>query len=165
MSVDFKTFLQIVPHITNVRKPVLLRGRHGVGKSEVVYQFASTVGLPVVERRASQMTEGDLLGLPKLDDNVTAWCAPDWLAHACNEPVVLFLDEVDRATLRLLWFNLHSRSDNYLANDWGRCCSDSLADDCRCSLIAVYLHVVCRTALHTSKDRAKDEETADNAIG
>jgi hypothetical protein len=98
MSVDFKTFLQIVPHITNVRKPVLLRGRHGVGKSEVVYQFASTVGLPVVERRASQMTEGDLLGLPKLDDNVTAWCAPDWLAHACNEPVVLFLDEVDRAT-------------------------------------------------------------------
>tara|TARA_R110000744_G_scaffold155393_1_gene270634 strand:- start:2519 stop:3415 length:897 start_codon:yes stop_codon:yes gene_type:complete len=47
------------------------------------------------------MTEGDLLGLPKLAKNVTTWCPPEWLATACNEPVVLFLDEVDRATLEV----------------------------------------------------------------
>ena len=47
------------------------------------------------------MTEGDLLGLPKLKKNVTSWCPPEWLATACNEPVVLFLDEVDRATLEV----------------------------------------------------------------
>jgi hypothetical protein len=40
MAVDFKTFLQVIPHVTSVKKPVLIRGRHGVGKSEVVYQFA-----------------------------------------------------------------------------------------------------------------------------
>ena len=52
MAVDFKTFVAIAPHVTAVRKPVLLRGRHGVGKSCVVYQTAETLGLPVVERRA-----------------------------------------------------------------------------------------------------------------
>ena len=98
MAVDFATFLNLVPHVTRVGKPVLLRGRHGVGKSEVVYQYAHEAGMPVVERRASQMTEGDLLGLPSTDGEVTTWNAPDWLKAASDSPVVLFLDEVDRAT-------------------------------------------------------------------
>ena len=101
MAVDFKTFLQVVPHVTAIKKPVLIRGRHGVGKSEVVYQFAESIGLPVVERRASQMTEGDLVGLPKTDGNVTSFCPPDWFKTACEEPVILFLDEVDRATIEV----------------------------------------------------------------
>ena len=101
MSVDFKTFLQIVPSILDARFPVLMRGRHGIGKSTVVYQIAEERGLPVVERRASQMTEGDLLGLPKVEGNVTQWLAPEWLHNACNEPCILFLDEVDRATLEV----------------------------------------------------------------
>lgn len=98
MAIDFATFLSIVPHVLNSRFPVLARGRHGIGKSSLVYQIAAQRGLPVVERRASQMTEGDLLGLPKVKGNVTQWLAPEWLHQACNEPVVLFLDEVDRAT-------------------------------------------------------------------
>ena len=105
MSIDFKTFLSIVNHITDARYPVLIRGRHGIGKSTVVYQYAKENGLPVVERRASQMTEGDLIGLPDLADaynqKITKFCAPDWLAQACNEAVVLFLDEVDRATVEV----------------------------------------------------------------
>jgi hypothetical protein len=100
-AIDYKTFLNVITPILNARFPVLIRGRHGIGKSTIVYQKAKELGLPVVERRASQMTEGDLLGLPKLKKNVTAWCPPEWLAQACNEPVVLFLDEVDRATLEV----------------------------------------------------------------
>ena len=76
MAIDFKTFLKVAPLVTDVRKPILLRGRHGVGKSQVVYQFAGGVGLPVVERRASQMTEGDLIGLPSVDNGRTS-CNPD----------------------------------------------------------------------------------------
>ena len=101
MAVDFKTFLSIVPHIIAARYPVLLRGRHGIGKSTVVYQLAKNLGLTVVERRASQMTEGDLLGLPKVDGDCTVWLAPDWLRNACLHPVALFLDEVDRATMEV----------------------------------------------------------------
>ena len=101
MSVDFKTFIKVTPYVTAVRKPVLVRGRHGVGKSQVVYQLAKGLGLPVVERRASQMTEGDLLGLPSTDGNVTSWNPPEWFKTACTHPVVLFLDEVDRATVEV----------------------------------------------------------------
>jgi len=101
MAIDFKTLLTVLPHVTSANHPILLRGRHGIGKSSVVYQYAATLKLPIVERRASQMTEGDLLGLPTIDEGVTSFCPPDWLAMACDTPVVLFLDEVDRATLEV----------------------------------------------------------------
>jgi hypothetical protein len=101
MAVDFKTFGKMVKYVTAVRKPVLLRGRHGIGKSTVVYQYATHIGMPVVERRASQMTEGDLVGLPSISGNSTSFNPPDWFKTACDNPVVLFLDEVDRATLEV----------------------------------------------------------------
>ena len=97
MALDFQTFVSVAPHVLAVKKPLMLRGRHGIGKSELVYQIGQDMGLPVVERRASQMTEGDLVGLPKTDGDITSFCAPDWLADACSRAVLLFLDEVDRA--------------------------------------------------------------------
>ena len=101
MAVDFKTFTTVAPLVLKVRKPVLLRGRHGVGKSQVVYQIADSMELPVVERRASQMTEGDLVGLPSIDGNRTTFNPPDWFKEACEAACVLFLDEVDRATIEV----------------------------------------------------------------
>jgi hypothetical protein len=101
MAIDFKTFVSVVGFVTDVKKPVLLRGRHGVGKSTVVYQLAKKIGLDVVERRASQMTEGDLVGLPSISAGSTRFNPPDWYKKACDEPVILFLDEIDRATLEV----------------------------------------------------------------
>ena len=101
MSIDFKTMLNVLPAITNARYPVLIRGRHGIGKSTIVYQYGEDHNLPVVERRASQMTEGDLLGLPKVDGECTKWLPPEWLLTACRQPVVLFIDEIDRATVEV----------------------------------------------------------------
>jgi midasin (ATPase involved in ribosome maturation) len=104
MAIDFKNFLECAPHVMNVGKPILIRGRHGVGKSEVVYQIAKDLDLPVVERRASQMTEGDLLGMPspemvEINGEEASHFRPfSWFIQACTEPVVLFLDEIDRAT-------------------------------------------------------------------
>ena len=123
MAVDFNTFLNVVPHILRSRLPVLLRGRHGVGKSQVVYLIAGDMDMPVVERRASQMTEGDLLGLPDTADTTingrkaTTWNAPDWLVTACEQPVVLFLDEVDRATLEVRQ-GLFELTDSRKLNGW-----------------------------------------------
>jgi len=97
MAIDFKTFGAVVGYIADAHHPVLIRGRHGVGKSETVYQFAKKVGKRVVERRASQMTEGDLVGLPVVDNDRTSWNPPDWFKDACDNGVVLFMDEIDRA--------------------------------------------------------------------
>lgn len=109
ISVDFKTVSRLLPIVFKSRKPVLLRGKHGIGKSEVVYQYAdkmaSILGLedtsyvyPIVERRASQMADaGDLLGLPTLDGETTSFLPMKWFYQACVEPCILFLDEIDRA--------------------------------------------------------------------
>jgi len=123
MAIDFATFLSVVSYVTDVRKPVLIRGRHGIGKSEVVYSYAKSAALPVVERRASQMTEGDLLGLPDNRDceiagkKATTWNAPDWLVIACSQPVVLFLDEVDRATQEVRQ-GIFELTDSRKINGW-----------------------------------------------
>lgn len=103
MTVNFAEFSATVPFVVNAQLPVLLRGRHGIGKSSVVYQFAAARGMAVVERRASQMTEGDLLGLPDASgkeingEHASVFAPFEWLVRSCTEGVVLFLDEVDRA--------------------------------------------------------------------
>jgi len=117
---------------------VLIRGRHGIGKSWVAYQTAAGLTwdgtetrpikkgetpLSVVEIRASQMTEGDLLGLPSPSqvsingENAASLTPFAWLIKACTEPVVLFLDEVDRATteVRQGFFQL---GDSRQINGW-----------------------------------------------
>jgi hypothetical protein len=81
---------------------VLLRGPTGIGKSYIVRQLAQYFGLPVIDRRLSQMTEGDVLGLPSTEGTVTRFNPPDWYKRACIEPVVLFLDEFNRATIEVM---------------------------------------------------------------
>lgn len=100
---SIKTFLD-----TSVRLPaetsVMLRGDHGIGKSQVIRKLAKLIeakegiNLPVIDRRLSQMSEGDMVGLPSTDGAVTRFNPPDWYKRACLEPCLLFLDELNRAT-------------------------------------------------------------------
>ena len=115
-TLNFKQFLTVAPAVLRSRKPLMGRGRHGVGKSQVVYQIAKRMAqilgledklgagyeFPVVERRLSQIGDvGDFLGLPRVETGdfgpETQFTPPEWFLKACNEPVVLFFDEVDRA--------------------------------------------------------------------
>lgn len=68
-------------------------------KKEFVESWSYDMGIPVVERRLSQMTEGDIIGLPILGDESrsTVFKPCDWLINACDFPVILFLDERNRA--------------------------------------------------------------------
>lgn len=87
---------------------VLLRGDHGIGKSQLVRQVARLrsqelgAELKVVDRRLAQMTEGDMLGLPSTDGNRTRFNPPDWYVECCEEPRVLFLDELNRANTEVM---------------------------------------------------------------
>lgn len=94
---DFKTFMQCAEHLpSNIS--VMLRGPHGIGKSQGVHTLGVHFGLPVIDKRLSQMSEGDMIGLPKVDGNVTKFLPPDWYREACDSPRILFLDELNRAT-------------------------------------------------------------------
>ena len=54
---DFDSVLPLVNNILDVKFPVMIRGRHGVGKSEIAYMIGKERNLPVVEIRASQLAD------------------------------------------------------------------------------------------------------------
>ncbi len=105
---DFKTLSVVLSNILSAEEPssnypVMFRGRHGIGKSELVYQLAEKLGMKVVERRISQMQDGDLVGMPDPDVQVTdvgtkvaTFNSFRWLAECCDHPRIIFFDEADR---------------------------------------------------------------------
>ena len=108
MHIDYNALTKLLPIALRARKPIMIRGKHGIGKSEIIYQLAPSLAkilnlkdknyiYPVVERRASQMADaGDIMGLPQLDGVVTQFLPMKWFYQACTQPCILFLDELDR---------------------------------------------------------------------
>ena len=102
-TMQIRTFLKVAPLLPK-ETSILLRGAHGIGKSQIVRQVAQVIAtnnhfanFEVIDRRLSQMSEGDMIGLPSTDGEVTRFNPPGWYKHACDVPVCLFLDELNRA--------------------------------------------------------------------
>ncbi len=92
--------LEITPRTQNI----LLVGRHGIGKSQILTDFYTRQGLSVVCLFLGQMSDpGDLLGLPVRSDSSghTVFMPPHWWPLD-NRPVALFLDELNRARPEIL---------------------------------------------------------------
>lgn len=87
---------KLPPHIA-----VLMRGSTGIGKSAITAQIAQDINKPLIDVRGSTMTEGDVGGYPDVEGmknkKVMTFCMPSWFIRACEEPVVLFLDELNRS--------------------------------------------------------------------
>ncbi|MBI3946898.1 MAG: AAA family ATPase [Armatimonadetes bacterium] len=74
-------------------RPVFIWGAPGIGKSSLVQQFASQVGLACVSLLGSQLAPEDLIGVPQILDGTSRFCPPRSIARA--EPYCLFLDELN----------------------------------------------------------------------
>jgi hypothetical protein len=97
---DISTFKVVAPKLP-AHIAVLMRGPTGVGKSHLARQIADEHNLPFIDVRGSTMSEGDVGGYPDIegmkDSGVMTFCMPSWFMRACNEPVVLMLDELNRS--------------------------------------------------------------------
>lgn len=116
---DIKTFLNTAPRLP-ADIAILVRGPHGIGKSQLFRQIAKNLGFSpedFIDRRLSQMTEGDLLGLPELTDGITRFAPPDWYMAACKAPKVVLLDEFNRATPEVMQCGFQIVLDHEL-NGW-----------------------------------------------
>lgn len=51
----------------------------------------------MMQRRLSQLTEGDLIGLPDKKDGYSEFLPMRWFAQCMDNPHLIFLDEIDRA--------------------------------------------------------------------
>ena len=99
---DAKTLVEILDRMPPTTS-ILIRGDHGVGKSEIVRQLADRSGKTLIDFRASTASEGDVLGFPNLELTKTTgracFALPSWYIRATEEPCILFLDEINRGLI------------------------------------------------------------------
>ena len=97
---ELKQLLEATPASHNI----MLVGNHGIGKSEILTEHFGAQGMPVVALFLGQMSDpGDLIGLPCKDENTgkTDFMPPYWFPTD-GKPIVLFLDELNRARPEIL---------------------------------------------------------------
>ena len=90
--------------ITPTDQNLMLVGNHGIGKSEILTDYFSGKGMKVVPLFLGQMSDpGDLIGIPNRNDTTgkTEFMPPYWFPLD-GKPVVLFLDELNRARPEVL---------------------------------------------------------------
>jgi hypothetical protein len=83
---------------------IMLVGKHGIGKSQIIEHYFTERSMQVVTLFLGQMSDpGDLIGLPVLDaaSGKTDFRPPYWFPTD-GKPVVLFLDELNRARPEML---------------------------------------------------------------
>ena len=99
-SAELFRILELTPDHHNI----MLIGKHGIGKSQIIENYFVKRGKKVVTLFLGQMSDpGDLIGLPALNVSIrkTDFYPPWWFPEN-DEPVVLFLDELNRARPEIL---------------------------------------------------------------
>ena len=103
INVNTTELLQLLD-ITPASHNLMLVGKHGIGKSEILTEYYSSKGMPVVALFLGQMSDpGDLIGIPNKNENTgkTDFMPPYWFPLD-GKPIVLFLDELNRARPEIL---------------------------------------------------------------
>ncbi len=84
------------------KTPVCIWGSHGIGKTELVEDFAEARGFQLAYVAPAQFEEmGDLLGMPQIVENKTHFAPPEWVPQQ-KGPGILLIDDVNRADDRIL---------------------------------------------------------------
>ena len=89
---------------TPASQNIMLMGKHGIGKSQILEKYFTAKGARVVTLFLGQMADpGDLIGLPHKNEETgkTEFLPPYWFPTD-GKPVVLFLDELNRARPEVL---------------------------------------------------------------
>lgn len=103
---DIQTARDIIAAAALADDTVIMEGVHGIGKSQIVKQFALEEGYHLEELFLSHQEVGDLIGIPHMKEQdgvtITTWSVPIWLqrmykAAQEGKKCVLFLDELNRA--------------------------------------------------------------------
>lgn len=105
---DIQSAKEIIKAAAIADDTVIMEGLHGIGKSNIVKQFAKENGYHLEELFLSHQEVGDLIGIPHTIEKdgltVTTWSMPIWLqrmqqAASQGKHCVLFLDELNRAPI------------------------------------------------------------------
>lgn len=82
--------------------PLCIWGMHGIGKTQMVEEFAAKNDCQFKYIAPAQFEEmGDLLGMPAIEGGVTKFVPPSWVPQE-EGPGILLIDDVNRADDRIL---------------------------------------------------------------
>lgn len=97
-----KEVARFLPTAYELRLPVFLWGKPGIGKSDLVRQFAQQKEMDLIDLRLTTLESCDLRGLPRINHATgqTEWMRPEFLPEL-EHPVVIFLDELTAAEPRI----------------------------------------------------------------
>ena len=103
VSVNTTELLQLLD-LTPAHQNVMLVGNHGIGKSEILTEYFAAKGMRVVPLFLGQMSDpGDLIGIPNRNEPTgKTEFMPPWWFPLDGTPIVLFLDELNRARPEVL---------------------------------------------------------------
>ena len=103
ISVNIQELHQLLEYTPSTHN-IMLVGNHGIGKSEILSDYFKQKGMNVVALFLGQMADpGDLIGLPckNEESGKTDFMPPYWFP-VDGKPIVLFLDELNRARPEIL---------------------------------------------------------------
>ncbi len=103
MTISTKELFYILDN-TPANQNIMLVGKHGIGKSRILEDYFASKNARVVTLFLGQMSDpGDLIGLPEKNTKTgkTDFMLPYWFPTD-GKPVVLFLDELNRARPEVL---------------------------------------------------------------
>ena len=103
VRIDGNLLLEILEETPSTQN-IMLMGKHGIGKSQILEKFYTAKGCKVVPLFLGQMSDpGDLIGIPHKNEETghTEFMPPYWFPTD-DTPVVLFLDELNRARPEVL---------------------------------------------------------------
>lgn len=83
-------------------QPVLLMGKTGVGKSQVVEATCKEIGIGYMVRDLSIMEPSDLVGMPKIENGRTHFAPPAFLPADESSKGILMFEELNRAPQYML---------------------------------------------------------------
>ena len=86
--------IRIIRQAYRANMPVMLHGRHGIGKSEVMQESAHELGIGCLVLDLSLMEPPDLIGIPTICDWKTVYACPSLLPTGGKGLMVL--EEVNR---------------------------------------------------------------------
>lgn len=94
-TVAGKPLINILEICYKTKRPVLLVGSHGIGKSELMAQAAKAMGIGLIVRDLSLLEPPDLIGLPTIRDGRTVYAPPAFLPR--DGKGLLVIEELNRA--------------------------------------------------------------------
>lgn len=74
-NVTQKQLYDFLLNVATIR-PVFIWGAPGIGKSAIVENFASELGLPCVSLLGSQLAPEDIIGVPQIKDGYSVFVHP-----------------------------------------------------------------------------------------